>query len=310
MKILRILPIIGIAIFIYVIYTSGVGQIYDALIHINPVYIVLALSILVPRTLLYVKKWDIVLKKQDIHLPFMYIMKAYFIGVFYGAITPGWLGTYIRIPYVMKKAKISLGKSTSNLVIDTLIDFISVLMLGMSGTVLIFQYFPQLLPASITVFGVILFLSLYLKNKKRSEKLFRLVVKLLIPMKYKESITQQFDDFYERIPRIRELLLPILLAVICWILSYTQIYIIAQALNINLPYVYFIMVYPLVFLVELIPVSVSGLGTREVALIGLFSVFGIASGKIVILSLLGYLITIIAPAVIGLPISLMRIEKE
>ncbi len=308
MKLLKILPIIGIILFIYIIYTNDVGKLYSALKQINLIYLVLALSLLIPRTIIYTKKWDYILKKQDIKLPYKFVVKTYLIATFYGAITPGWLGTYIRIPYIMKKGKIQLGKATSNLVIDTLIDVISIFIIILIGAILVSSKFPNLLPIIATIFIILISLLAYFSSKKRSEKYFRIIIKFLIPSKYKQDINKQFDAFYENIPKLKLLVLPILASIICWILSYTQIYIMAQGLGINLEYFYFILVYPAVFLVELIPVSISGLGTREMALTTLFS--GLAARPdIIILSLSGYFVTTIPPATIGVILALKDVRK-
>lgn len=315
MKLLKILPLIGIALFLYIIiYRVGIGNLIEDLTSINPLYLLLAVSVIIPRTFIVGKKWDYILKKQNIKLPFFTVLKTYFIGTFYGALTPGWLGTYVRIPYVMKKAKIPLGKSTSNVVIDTIVDLVSVLFLIIAGTILIYPYFPNFLPIVITLLFVILSLCIYLRDKKRSEKYFRLLVKLLIPSKYKEKISKQFESFYSDIPKVRQMIVPIMLAMIAWILSYTQIYLIAEGLfanqPIHIPYVYFILVYPLVFLVELIPISISGLGIREGALIALLSVLvvGITEGQVATLSILGYFATTLTPAVIGSIFALREIK--
>ena len=104
------------------------------------------------------------------------------------------------------------------------------------------------------------------------------------------------------------MVLPLLLTTISSILSYTQIYIIAQGLGIELEYFYFILVYPVVFLVELIPVSISGLGTREAALTTLFS--GLAARPdIIVLSLSGYFVTVLTPAAIGAILALKDVRK-
>ena len=280
-----------------------------ALSEIHPIYLLIALAILIPRTLIVTKKWEYIIKKQNIDVPYSFVLKTYFIATFYGAITPGWLGTYIRIPYLMKKGEIPLGKATSNLVIDTLVDVISLLIIALIGTILVSSKFPNLAPIVALLFIALISVVIYFSNKKRSEKYFKIILKLLIPSKYKKDVNKHFDTFYENIPNYKLFIIPIFACVICWILSYTQVYVMAQGLGINLEYFYFILVYPIVFLVELIPVSVSGLGTRELALTTLFSGFAIADDKIIILSLTGYFVTVLVPAIIGAILALKDTRK-
>ena len=309
MKLFKILPIIGILIFIAIIYDTGIDKLTTALSEIHPIYLITALAILIPRTLIVTKKWEYVIKKQDINVPYSFVIKAYFIAVFYGSITPGWIGTYIRIPYLMKKGNISLGKATSNLVIDTLIDVISLLIIVLIGTIIVSSKFPNLAPIISLLFVAVISLVIYFSNKKRSEKYFKIVLKFLVPSKYKKDINCHFDAFYESIPKFKFFVMPIVACIVCWILAYTQVYLMAQGLGINLEYFYFILIYPVVFLIELLPVSISGLGTRELVLATLFSGFAFAGDKIIILSLSGYFVTVLIPAIIGAILALRDIRK-
>lgn len=299
MKLLKILPIIGIVLFLYILLDIGIDRALDELLSLNPIYPILAMTILLPRTLMITKKWEYIIKKQEINVPYNFVIKTYLIATFYGAITPGWLGTYIRIPYLMKKGKISLGKATSNLVIDTLVDLLSILILVFVGTIIVFSKFPNLFPIISILFAIVIFAIVYFGNKKRSERYFKLILKFLIPSKYKQDVNEQFDNFYENVPKFSILVYPIFISVITSILGYTQVYLIAQGLGIEVEYYYFILVYPVAFLVELIPITISGLGTRETTLIGLFSVFAIAEDKIVILSLTSHFISVVILALIG-----------
>lgn len=285
--------------FLYILIDIGVDKALEELLSLNPIYPILAIILLIPRTLMVTKKWEYIIKKQEINVPYSFVVKTYFIATFYGSITPGWLGTYIRIPYLMKKGKISLGKATSNLVIDTLSDLLSILLIVFIGTLIVFSKFPNLFPIVALLFIIIILAIFYFRSKKRSERYFKIILKFLIPSKYKQEINKQFDFFYESIPKIRVLVYPILVSVITSILAYTQVFLIAQGLGIGVEYYYFILVYPIVFLVELIPITISGLGTRETALIGLFSVFAIAEDKIIVLSLTSHFVNVIIIAIFG-----------
>jgi len=312
MKLLRILPIIGIIIFLFILLNIGFDKIAIGLNAVRPLYIGISLVILIPRIIIYNIKWNYILKIQGIHLPFFYVLKTYFIGFFYGAITPSWIGTYVRVPYIMNKANTTLGKSVSNIIIDGIVDVLSVLLLIMLGTVLIYSYIPILLPFVVTLFFLIVIISVYFLQKQRNEGIFLSLIAYLLPEKYRLKVRKHIDAFYADIPNGKRLLIPIAIGTISSILLYTQIYFIAQGLSLNIPYLYFILVYPIVFLIELIPISINGLGTREGALIVLFSfmIFDISKENILILSLIGFFVTTIIPATLGAILSLIELNKS
>ena len=311
MRLSRIFPIIGIMMFLFILLNIGIDKIVTELYAVKPLYIGIAIVLLIPRIIIYNIKWDFILKIQGIRLPFSYVLKIYFIGFFYGAITPSWIGTYIRVPYIMNKAHTTLGKSVSNIVIDGIVDILSVLLLIVLGTTLIYSYIPILLPFVVTLCVFLILACVYFMQQQRSEKIFLSLITYLIPEKYRDKIRKHFDAFYSDIPKGKKLLIPIAIGVMSWIVLHTQIYFIAQGLSLNIPYLYFILVYPIVFLIELMPISISGLGTREAALIVLFSfvIFDISKENILILSLIGYFVTIIGPAFLGAILSLIELKK-
>jgi uncharacterized membrane protein YbhN (UPF0104 family) len=67
---------------------------------------------------------------------------------------------------------------------------------------------------------------------------------------------------------------------------------------------------PLGTIVVLLPISISGLGTREVSLVFLFGFFGIPADKVVTFSIVGHLINLIAPFIIALISTKGHISKK
>ena len=79
-----------------------------------------------------------------------------------------------------------------------------------------------------------------------------------------------------------------LLTVLVWALVFLLAYYIAVLFGIDVDLKYVVLIMPIVTLVELIPISVSGLGTRDATVIYFFSVVGISSAAAVGFSI-GYL---------------------
>lgn len=57
---------------------------------------------------------------------------------------------------------------------------------------------------------------------------------------------------------------------------------------------------PLVFIATVLPISIGGLGVREVSMIGLLAIFSVSSATAAIISLMLYLTNILV-GLIGLP---------
>ncbi|MEA2053980.1 MAG: lysylphosphatidylglycerol synthase transmembrane domain-containing protein, partial [Candidatus Thermoplasmatota archaeon] len=232
------------------------------------------------------------------------------IGLFYGTVTPLWLGDYVRIPYLREESDAPFGKCTSNIIIDQIMEFGGLFILALAGSIVLFKHFSSLFFIFFSFFISFISVAIFLKKKERSEKLLKIIYKIFIPEKLKASMMNEFNAFYEDMPSVKSLILPLLIGIFSYILFFVQIYILALSFSINIPLINFILIYPVASLIGLIPITVSGLGTREYALIHIFSIYGIPSDVTVAISLSGYVITMLIPSIIGGVLSLTKVRVE
>ena len=99
----KLLPFLGIILLIIIILFLDVNKIIDSFLSIDPKFIIIALSLTLPKILLYGISWKVLLNEQRIKLSYIQTVKIYLIGVFYGSFTPGFLGHLIRAPYIKEK---------------------------------------------------------------------------------------------------------------------------------------------------------------------------------------------------------------
>jgi uncharacterized protein (TIRG00374 family) len=78
----------------------------------------------------------------------------------------------------------------------------------------------------------------------------------------------------------------VFIGIISWIPPFIYGYLLALSLGINIGLFFFILVIPVLSLLDLLPISISGIGTRDVALIFLFGLNGISAEQAVAFSLL------------------------
>jgi uncharacterized membrane protein YbhN (UPF0104 family) len=89
------------------------------------------------------------------------------------------------------------------------------------------------------------------------------------------------------------------------IIAATQVYIIALAFSIEIPFIYFIFLSLIsVALSHVLPISIGGLGIREGIFIYLLSEFGVIPEIAFVISLSGFIVKLLIPGLIGLIIPL------
>jgi len=300
-KLVKFLPIIGVIIFIYIVYEIGVGKIADAFFSIPIQYFILALLIVFLRIFVYSYKWGYICKKMKINIDYFNLVKIYLIGIFYGNLTPGAIGLHLRIFYLKKKSKESIGKLLANSIIDFELAIITGIFIGLIGTIYLFNYYPGLLPLIILLFLLHISLLVIFMKKSGGSKFFKIFIRPLIPIKYRVGIDQSVELLYKDMPRIREMIVPVFFDLITWIIIGTQVYIIAIGFSVDIPYLTFLMLHTLsVIAYSLIPISIGGLGVREGAFVFLLLPFGVEAEIAFVISLCGYIVKMIIPTLLGM----------
>ena len=299
-KIKYFLPLVGVTLFIYIVYKVGVHNIVYYLTRINILYIIISFSIFIPRIIISTYKWQIIARKQGIFIPLGKMIKINLIGLFYGTITPLWIGDFIRVFYVHQEGKASFGKATSNFVMDQIIELFCLFTLAVIGAIIILRIYPITSITIIATFIIIISIIAAVRKGDNVKKIFRFIYNTILPDKYKDVLMNEFDEFFNSRIGFNELIVPYLIELFSYSLFFIQIYIIAIGMGINVPLFHFIFLYAIAALIGQIPITVSGLGTRESALITLFSIYHIEPSKIVALSLSGYIITFLIPSIIGM----------
>jgi uncharacterized protein (TIRG00374 family) len=221
-------------------------------------------------------------------------------GWFYGLITPGKIGSLIKIQHLKEKTGKSITECSSSVVLDKIFDLIVVFLLGFLSSLLLARYVPNLYLFAIAILCFLIISLVFIMKQKTNRYLLKNIWYYFIPEKYKGKIKSMYHEFYNRIPSFKKSGLFIIVTIAYWISAYSVCFLIAYAMGIRIPYYYFITLYAITTIISLIPISVNGLGTREATLIYLFSIFLIPLDKTMSYSIVVILLTMYIPAMIGL----------
>jgi len=232
-------------------------------------------------------------------LDFLEALRINFITHFYGFVTPSKIGSILRAEY-LKKYSGNIGKGISNFVIDKILDLSSLFILAIGFSFMLgekFDFIP--LQVVIILFLVFLLFSLILVKEKWLRAISRRF-KWAIPKKLTEKLRLVSKSFYEDMPDKTFLIGVFIVNIFTWILIYLVSYFIGLSLGINVPFYYFLAIMPIATLVAQIPITINGLGTREVTLMGLFGLFGVSATKVFSMSILGIFLSGVLPCLIAL----------
>ena len=305
----KILPVLGLVLFFYLIYTSDLEKIKTIIISMNPALLIIALILTLPRTLLRNYAWQIIQKEQNIDIKYWESLKIFFIGFFYCSITPGYIGHLMRVPYLKEHTRQPYGKLFVNTLIETIVHSISLYILISIGLILVIDLAPE--TRNITVIWILwiivnIIVIYYFINKNRGEKLLYNLIKIVIIKKLSKNLKSFISTFYTDFPNIKKLITPLLIGIVTWIIAFTQEYMFVISFGINIPYIYFIFLFPIANIIGFIPVTFAGIGTREATAILIFTTLftNVSKEEILLVSLFGFLTVDVFTGLIGFILSL------
>lgn len=291
-----LIQLIGIVIFIIILFKINISESIKNIFNININLALLAIMLMFPIILIKAFRWRGILFQQQIKdFSLLDSFLIYFVGIFWSFITPGRLGDFVKTVYLQKK-KCSFGKSLYSVLLDRLFDIFSLIILGVVGMFLFFKIFQSVLFYLGIVFLILGFgIIIYLFKKHYFDKVLNKIIYFLIPSKYRGKFNINFSDFKNSLRTISSIsfINSFLLSLLAWAIYFLQIYFLAKALSIPINFVYISICTAIVSFLSLIPITVSGIGTRDLVLIALFSELGISKERAIALSLLTLLLFIV-----------------
>lgn len=305
----KLLPVIGIIIFVYILWRFNIEKILSVFSTIDPFYAALCLLGVPIIFFLFNIQWQMILKRQYIHVSFIYSLKNLFIGYFYGFITPGGFGAYLSALYLKNESKAPLPKCISNIITFNTIDYITIFILGSIGGLFLLGQNPYLFILILILLFIVSFLFIFFLRQKTSKHLFKKLLHTQIFQFIQHYVKDPIESFYEDLPSFRSLLLPFLVSFFSWFVFYTELYLIAQLFNIHVPYITFIFMLAITSSIAVIPVSIYGLGTRDATLVTLFSLYNIPPENSISFTLFWFTVFLITPSIIGAFITVLENKK-
>jgi len=292
----KLLSLLGIVLFILILTQIHLPELLAIFSSENLAILSLALAVNGIAIVLKSMKWKIIVNSVKSRFSLGESIGAFLVGFSFSTITPAKIGDFVRIFYV-KDDQCGMGKALGTVVIDRLMDILllfSVSLLGLS--VFSALYHIEILSwTTLLVFVAGVAAGTYaILNKRVLSLLLRPFFNRFIPDSQKSTFSLYFDDFFTGLlafsrdrPR---LIRSAATGVISWIPPLVYGYLLALSLGIALSPFFFVLVIPVLALLDLLPISISGIGTRDVALIFLFGLRGIPAEQAVAFSLL-YLFT-------------------
>lgn len=291
---------IGVILFILVLLKIDLTRLWQIFTNSNKLIILFTLVIVFPLMLLTkVMRWNYIKRIQKINFSLLDSFHIYVIGLSLGTVTPGKFGEFFKVFYLTKSGY-SAGRSFVSVFLDKFVDLLLLMLIAIIG-ILYFIMFYKLDFLNLLLIALSLLILFFLcLNKRVMRKGIRFLFRYLVPRK-SQKIRRYFIDFYRYIILISftQYCIIFCYTLINWLLYFFIAYLLAISLGIAISFIFLLFAMSLSCLLNLLPISVSGIGVRDVLLIFLFSLAGIGKESAIAFSIL-ILIFLLLPWIFGL----------
>lgn len=302
-QIRNLLRLVGIGLFLFILWQLDLGLIFRVVAGADGINVCLAVALQILVLLIKSCRWTILLRTQDVIVRSGLAFRYYAVSGFLGVVTPGRVGELWKSVRLRIDAGIPLSQSLPATIVDRALDFYIYLIMGLS-IILASGSFELIQPLGVAFLILLIAAPVGLWNRKIFGALRRFAT--LIPLASSNATTwRKVGDAWMKL-RSPWLLAATLLSIMCAVLLFFQFWLLASSLDIKFPHPVHMSVTAVVLLkfITAIPVSIAGIGTRDVTLVYIFSHFTLPPEAAVALSLLLLLVSQLTVAVLGMAIFL------
>ena len=299
---LRIVVSVGLIAYLIKSQFKDFKTILDMIKTVNISLLLAAASIHIFGVWISAVRWQLILKTQGIRISQGYLSSSFLIGSFFNNVLPTSVGGDIfRSLDIANKAKISVGKSASVLVIDR---FAGVISAALYAVIALFLGFATIGTTSYVIPVAIFFaVSIILGFLILNPSILRLN-KIVRKIKFLSKIREKLVEVYHTFLSFKKYKLALFEALLCSLaLQFGVIcnyYLAARSLGINMSLTSFIFIVPVVATIAMLPIAIGGTGLRENALVFFMVALGAQNEKAAMTSLLIFAMILVLGIVGGI----------
>jgi uncharacterized protein (TIRG00374 family) len=268
---------------------------------LNPVYFLLGLAIYFIANALWALRWYIFIRATGEAIGYLRVFVTTLVGMFFSIFLPTMVGSDLGRMYELSQEQRSKVGVVSSVLLDRLIGLVSLAV--MAAVALLFGAkftgdVPVVEIVVVTAGGMVVGWLVFFNRAVMRH--FNWVFTLPIANRLESPLRALYNSLYFLQSQPRLLIWGLVISLVYQSVQITSVIFIAESLGIHLNPVYFFVFLPMIWLVMMIPISVSGLGLREGAFAFFFTQVGLTGAEALAISLLFYSYNIAVGMVGGL----------
>jgi uncharacterized protein (TIRG00374 family) len=275
--------IVSFALIAYIlIYKTSIKDILEALSGASIFWIVISFSLHALGLLISAYRWQILIRAQGDSVPLGFLAKSYLVSSFFNNFLPTRIGGDVVRIWDGSRYSRSLVKSSAVIVVERLTGIIVLLVFALVASLIRLEMAQQIPVIWVSLLlGILGLLLIALFFTPVSKKLLERIPDKGIFQKIKPKVFTFRDTaliYRDKRSYFFKALFWALLLQINVILHY---FLIGKALHLDIQLIDYFIFIPIVHLILIIPITISGFGLREGTYIEIFKFYGISASAAV-----------------------------
>ena len=256
---------ITIAIFYFIFTKIDFYSVLEILSHANIFYLLIALLLLVVGVLIIAKRWQIILETMGYNFRYKECFNLIMAAFPLTSITPSKSGDIIKAYYL--KDKIPASKTVGSVITERMFDVLTLVLFSLIGMTFCKKY--EL--AFITLIILVCIIAIFFLTRAGFD------LRLPIKSSWNEKIQNMILSTKLLTKDKKAFSTVMLYSFTSWFLGVVQTLMFFYALGIKVPLLFTMANIPIAIFIGMIPVTLGGMGTRDAAIIILFSMYAAPS---------------------------------
>jgi len=265
---LRLLRYLGFLLLVVLVVVAGPGKMLRVALEARPSWLLVAFVLNVPQLGLKAFRWFLLVRWQGLRLSYPRALLAYFSCLLVGFLTPGRIGEVTKAFTLKYESGTSLSYALSSVVLDRMFDMYLLLSLGSLGIVRFALVGTVLSWPTFIALCVLLCIPLLFLHQRLTRWAGAWAIRLPVLRSRAAFLNEKVNQFADGLAVLRpgRILLAIGLTACAYAIFFLQCLCCAWALNFTLPVTDLVLLMAATNFLSFIPITVSGLGTREACL--------------------------------------------
>jgi len=300
-KVRTAFQLLGVMLFAVILARVDLAGVLRCFGYFDLVDGLIILAVLISFTFVKSMRWRMLVGGQGLEVPRLRAFSIYSAGLYLGIVTPGRVGDFIKSLYLLNRGY-SAGRSIFSSLVDRMLDLVFLVAIGYSSLLFfpgIFrnQYLFSTLILALTAAAAVLVFWRRDLLSKGAKRFTSIVFPSRIVDKTDQAITDMLGEFGTLSPASIAGIL--LLTLAGWMLHFLTFFYFARILSIDISLPLLIASVSAAIFTALLPISLLGLGTRELVLIVIFGGIGLSREEAVAFSF-SFILVYIIQSVIGM----------